>query len=401
MAIRIFAGVAVADSMGCCVVGGHAFITAQFHPEGVVAVRMALRCVLCHAHAAQSVGEVLRGAAAGAAGDQLARAVGGVYVHRVHPGAVVHLGRFDDDFAVGALVVDSVVGFRGRGAFLHQPLDAPAAGVVAVFDGLGTRGDFGEPVVGCPGVLRGACRACLLGQVASVIPCVAGGAVQAVAGLHEAVVCVVLVGGDLPAVAHAALGAVACCVVLVRHGAAERCRCGLRDLLLLQFACRVVLVADGAFDGFAGGAHARQAFVHLRALACCVERVGEAGDFAAVGLAVRDGCELAGFVVLVAGGAAVGTGDAAAVARVVVRKAGHAAVGVRQGFELVERVVAGLDGLARGADLRAVAVAVPGVVDGGAQARAQGLAQSLVLSVPDVGGGLACRVRGDGNTFSY
>ncbi len=172
MAIRVFAGVAVADRMGCCVIGGHAFITAQFHPEGVVAVRMALRCVLCHAHAAQSVGEVLRGAAAGAAGDQLARAVGGVYVHRVHPGAVVHLGRFDDDFAVGALVVDSVVGFRGRGAFLHQPLDAPAAGVVAVFDGLGTRGDFGEPVaVAAPGVVEDGAQARAQGLVApAMIP---------------------------------------------------------------------------------------------------------------------------------------------------------------------------------------------------------------------------------------
>ncbi len=41
VAVRVFAGVAVADRMGCCVVGGHAFITAQFHPEGVIAVAVA------------------------------------------------------------------------------------------------------------------------------------------------------------------------------------------------------------------------------------------------------------------------------------------------------------------------------------------------------------------------
>ncbi len=172
MAICIFAGVAVAQFFGLGRVCRYALALAQFNTKRIEAVAVATACRLRYAHAAQPVGEVLRGAAAGAAGYQLARAVGGVYVHRVHPGAVVHLGRFDDDFAVGALVVDSVVGFRGRGAFLHQPLDAPAAGVVAVFDCLGTGGDFGEPVaVAAPGVVEDGAQARAQGLVApAMIP---------------------------------------------------------------------------------------------------------------------------------------------------------------------------------------------------------------------------------------
>ena len=225
-------------------------------------------------------------------------------------------------------------------------------------------------------------------QVAALVPLVAGGAVQAVHALAEPVMAVVLVAGDLAVVADGTPAAVADRVVDIVDGRAKHRRRGLCHLLLQQLAGRIVLVAHRALYRGCGAAHAQHAFGHLGALACGIERVDKAGDVCTIGLFVQHGGQLVGGVVLVVAGAAVGSRHLHPVAGVVVGKTGGAAVGVGQGVQLVERVVAGLDGLARGADLGAVAVAIPGVVHGGVKAGAQAAVG------PGLAGGAAIAIQG-------
>ena len=135
LAVRIFAGVAVAGGRGIGRIGRHALGGAKRNAECVVAEDMAGGGRLGHTHAAQAIAEQLRLHASRGAGDQLAQAIGGVHMDRIDPGAAVDLGALNQDLAVAALVVHLVVGLRGGGALFDQALDAAAAAVIAVLDG--------------------------------------------------------------------------------------------------------------------------------------------------------------------------------------------------------------------------------------------------------------------------
>ena len=155
LAVRIFAGVAVAGGRGIGRIGRHALGGAKRNAECVVAEDMAGGSGLAHTHAAQAIAEQLRLRASRGAGDQFAYPIRGVHMHGIDPGATVDLGALDQDFAVAALVVHLVVGLGGGGALFHQAFDAAATAVVAILDGLGTGADLGQAVVHRPAVGRG------------------------------------------------------------------------------------------------------------------------------------------------------------------------------------------------------------------------------------------------------
>ena len=158
--VVVLSGVEVAD------VGGAVGRSA----EGVEAVGVRGGAGGDQAGAALAVAVDLPRGGAVAVADQGACAVGRVEVGADVPGAAVFLCAFGDDFVVGALGVEQVVRFAAGAAVAGEALDAPALGVVAVFDALAAAFDLDQAVVAVPLVARGVRGFRFFAEVAVAVP---------------------------------------------------------------------------------------------------------------------------------------------------------------------------------------------------------------------------------------
>ena len=149
------AGVGVEALAGVEVGDGRAAALAE-GAERIIAVGLRRGAVGHEPRRALAVAVDLPRGGAVAVADQGACAVGRVEVGADVPGAAVFLCAFGDDFVVGALGVEQVVRFAAGAAVAGEALDAPALGVVAVFDALAAAFDLDQAVVAVPLVARGA-----------------------------------------------------------------------------------------------------------------------------------------------------------------------------------------------------------------------------------------------------